>query len=435
MSKKVGLLFSLFVVVLLIVAACGGEEQSSNDKSGTTNQGSEPAEEQVEINFWSSNFPYASEMVELFEEKYPNIKVNNQQFDAEDMKVQLRLTVSAGDIPDVYVTETGETFNEYAERNAALDITEYVGDWNDLLDPDFLAANTIDGEVYGVPWSALHPWQVIYYNKDFFEEHNIATPTTIDELIEVSETVTQLGMHPLAWGIRDGWPMSLLLGDFFVQQAGSEHIDGLNSGAISWTDSEVVRNSFETMQKLAESNTFVPGYNTMTQNDGIMSWATGSAAMLYNGTWWTGVTETADLDFEIGVMALPQIFPGTEIQATQYWAGNTMVIGSHVEGAVKDASITFMEFMIGDEAMATMGNVAGAFTSNANVNEQLDLADFYQSEHFISQMDLPKVNYFDHVFPLAVTDEMKNQMSRLVNGATTVEAALEEIEKVHQNNR
>src|SRR5699024_11917501 len=67
-------------------------------------------------------------------------------------------------------------------------------------------------EIYTVPSSALNGeiGLNIVYDKDYFEEHGLAVPTTYDEFIALLDEIKGNGDAPLATAAGEGWPSDQL---------------------------------------------------------------------------------------------------------------------------------------------------------------------------------------------------------------------------------
>jgi len=343
----------------------------------------------VELNFWAgAGNPAMDDIIASFEEANPDITVKFTSFSSEDYKTQLRVAVAAGNIPDVYTTNEGFTFFEYVDRGAALDLTEIAAKlgWKDKTFPEFLAADSRDGHIWGVPYATVHYWQAIFYNKDFFDQNNIAVPATIGELVKTAEQVRQAGKFPVAFGDVAGWPAILLLGDLFMQQVEPGYVDKLNSGEVKWTDSEPAKKAFAAIAEMGQKNVFAPGFLTVDHQAAIQSWIGGKAAMLYNGTWWPNANGGTDqTGFTIGVMPFPKIEAAMTLKGTQFWGASPLVIGSHVQGEVKDAAIKFVDYLISEEGQIKNGTGMGAATSNPGANTKLKLFDYFSAPAFTEQ--------------------------------------------------
>ena len=54
----------------------------------------------------------------------------------------------------------------------------------------------MDGKTYGIV-TDTHV-QALYYNKDYFDQYNIAPPETWDDLLAACETLKNAGIDPIA---------------------------------------------------------------------------------------------------------------------------------------------------------------------------------------------------------------------------------------------
>src|SRR5699024_9672384 len=109
-------LFSI-VAILLMLAACSGGSNAENDA-------------EVELSFFhrftdSPNKEYFEGVVERFEEKNPDIKINISSAINEDYKQKINVLMSNQESPDIYFTWAGEYSNKFAESGQALELTEY----------------------------------------------------------------------------------------------------------------------------------------------------------------------------------------------------------------------------------------------------------------------------------------------------------------------
>ena len=81
-----------------------------------------------------------------------------------------------------------------ADADALADITEWVDGDDDIDAPDFISAiygpyTQYEGATYGLPIDG--DTHVLFYNKAIFERNGVEVPTTWDEYVEVSKTITE----------------------------------------------------------------------------------------------------------------------------------------------------------------------------------------------------------------------------------------------------
>ena len=130
-------------------------------------------------------------MVEVFEEKNPDIKVDVQLTGYDDYFTKLATTVGGGNAPDVFEMNM-ENFLAYMLRGACADLTG-------LVDPASYSEGTLsavssDGKLYAVPMS--FSTCVLFYNKALFDQAGIDYPDdtwTWTEAQAAAEKIKALG--------------------------------------------------------------------------------------------------------------------------------------------------------------------------------------------------------------------------------------------------
>ena len=111
-------------------------------------------------------------MIEIFESKNPDIKVDVQITGYEDYFTKLATTVGGGNPPDVFEMNM-ENFLSYMLRGACADLTGMINTEN--YSEGTLAAVSSEGKIYAVPMS--FSTCVLFYNKDLFDQAGVAYPT------------------------------------------------------------------------------------------------------------------------------------------------------------------------------------------------------------------------------------------------------------------
>jgi len=396
------------------------------------------AQGKTEVTFWTYSLgKLVKAQMDQFQTKYPAYKLNLTEYQSEDLKTQVRVAVAGGKAPDVFFSNEGFTFWEYVDRGAAMDITDVAKQrgWTNRSYPEYLAADTDKkGRLWGMPWSGIHLWQVLYTNEEFFKKNSLPYPVTVDDMVALAPRIKAAGMQPISWGNKDGWPSILMIGDYMLQQSDPSIVDKLNSGALKWTESDVAKKAIEAMAKLAQGGAFVAGYAGQNHEGGIMGWVGGKAAMLYNGTWWPGNNNNStNTGFKIGTVTMPLISATTTLKGTQFWASTHVIIYSKTKA--KNAAIDLMDYFTGFDVQKAVSQDGGCFVVDPNVNKVVELDPIFKTEPFTKQFNLPKMGYYDHAFPIPVIEVMKVQLAKAMAGEVTVDQALQAIETEHAGQR
>src|SRR5690625_7429238 len=94
-------------------------------------------------------------------------------------------------------------------------------DWMDKFPQDLIDLVSHEGDIYSVPVN-IHRGNVMFYNMEIFEEHNLEIPTTIDEFFEVAETLEAAGIVPLALVDKESWTATQIFENVITAALGGE---------------------------------------------------------------------------------------------------------------------------------------------------------------------------------------------------------------------
>ena len=296
------------------------------------------AEEPVTITYATFSASGAQEetlkkMVEVFEEKNPDIKVDVQLTGYDDYFTKLATTVGGGNAPDVFEMNM-ENFLAYMLRGACADLTG-------LVDPASYSEGTLsavssDGKLYAVPMS--FSTCVLFYNKDLFDQAGIDYPDdtwTWTEAQAAAEKIRALGDD--IWGYYQ--PVSY--NEFYKSVKG-------NGGSLLNEDyTAFTVNTPENVAVLEAMLTRVRGEDRVMPNAEDMAgrgdwdlFSEGKLGMLVSGIWgFQTFTDQCDFDWDITVE------PGFKDKSTFFFANVNCV---STESDKQEAAARFVDAMGSD---------------------------------------------------------------------------------------
>lgn len=364
--------------------------------------------------------------IEAFEAANPDIKVDFVQVPS-DYETKLQTMFAGNEAPDVVqVAENGQNF---ASKGLFIDLSEYIkdagidvaGNWADTMNQ-----YTYDGQPFALP-DRGGP-EILYYNKDLFDEAGIDYPTvdwTIEEYTNAAEKLTkvengetiQYGASGMDW--VPNWGV-------FVKSNGGSLVE----------NNEVVINSPENLEVLTWYNDLYQDgyvgtyefYESIAQSGPDSMFSQGKIGMLTTGFWNIGnFTQLDDLNFDIAPM------PSFKESVT--WPfGSALAISK--QSNKKDAAFKFIEYMTSEEAQKILGE--GLVDSPANIK-------VLNSEEFINRqvngknlnldvvgISTERVNIdgiFEGPYYGELTGEFSNQVKEMLLGRLTPEEALEKMQK------
>lgn len=199
-----------------------------------------------------------------------------------------RTAVVGGGGPDI-IRSPGPSFVfEMASAGliTPLDVFADEQGWNDLFVPWALNLGSVEGELYSL--SDELETLILYYNATLFEENGWEPPTTMDELVALSQEIADAGIVPFAHGNADWRPANeWFVGEFLNHIAGPDKVYQALTGEIAWTDEDFVT-SIEMLDMMQQNGWFGGGLDLYYTNDGPTRQAAlgaGEAAMNIEGTW------------------------------------------------------------------------------------------------------------------------------------------------------
>ncbi len=175
--KKI-LAFVLVCALALTMVGCGGEKNSGKVT--------------LTIGIPNGDGMVPTEIVDSFKAAHPEYEVVVVDTPWSDFKTKLKLQVSAGNAPDVFITDSGYA-TTLGDMGAAVNLADKIE--KDLNRDDYIAALDIikdsEGGIYGVTHDLASIG--VFYNKKIFDDNNIPYPTedwTFEEMLEIAKKLT-----------------------------------------------------------------------------------------------------------------------------------------------------------------------------------------------------------------------------------------------------
>jgi len=355
------------LVLSVVVSGCGPTatpapaEPTKAPEATATPEAAAVTEEEVTITLWHIYGPemegansWFKEMIAAFEEKYPNIHIEEEITPNDPYKVKLKTAIAAGEVADGFMVYPGGWTEPYAKDGAILPVDKYLdeGGWRG----DYIASAfdelTWDGKTYGFPLAlrTVHIW----YNKDVFNKYNLESPETMAELKEIIKTLTDNGVTPFALGNKERWTGNFWASYLFARVGGYEawHNAVARQGE-GWADPSHVE-ALALLQELVEMGAFTEGTNGVGAMDVNNAFFTGEAAMIMHGTYFVDITKSLApegfLEEKLGYFNFPTIEGGQgSVKDYHGGVGSAFVINSKSEHP--DEVATFYRFIFTPERL------------------------------------------------------------------------------------
>jgi multiple sugar transport system substrate-binding protein len=367
--KKYILLFVVALVALVLVA-CGGTNEGSSPDGGAAEG------EVVELEFWSfwgggPRRETIEAIIEDFNASQDRIEVTHVYQPWGDIWTKSLAAVSAGNPPNIVVQDIN-TVRQRADANQATNLQEFIDASDEDIESRFypqLWDTVIHGdEAYGLPFNT--DTQVLFYNKDLFEEAGLdpnSPPTTWEELEEYARQLevqdgdnwSRFGFYPL-WNLgADVWALNADNGTSWFDEDGNVTINSEPKVAalewiLEWQDyyGQDNINAYQAEFGSGVSDPFLSELIAMRGQ---------------NINYYTDLRENAPEDFNFGVAPLPEYEEGS---GPWSWGGGFVLEipygAEHAEEAYE-----FIEHATSTEVQERFGLASFDIMANQEANENL----------------------------------------------------------------
>ena len=260
--------------------------------------------------------------IEEFNKIYPNIKVVHEQVGSyDDVRDQISTQISVGNQPNIaYCYPDHVALYNMAGAVTTLDpliestltvtredgTTETIGFTEEQI-ADFIPGYYEEGRQFGNGLMYTLPFskstEVLYYNKTFFDEHNLTVPTTWDELEAVCAAIKAIDPTciPLGYDSESNWFITM------CEQYGSDYTSA--TGDHYLFDNRTNRNFVKEFREWYEKGyvTTQTLYGAYTSGLFIAKGNETKSYMSIGSSAGANHQKPADSAFEVGIASIPQV--------------------------------------------------------------------------------------------------------------------------------
>ncbi len=372
--RKSLLLSVLTVLTAIVLIACGNTQTDENPPEEGAAGGGEGEVAQIEFwSFWGSGprRETIEAIIEDFNASQDGIEVTHVYQPWGDIWTKSLAAVTAGNPPNIVVQDIN-TVRQRADANQATNLQEYLDAEEETLSERFYPQlwDTVlyEEEAYGLPFNT--DTQVLFYNKDLFEEVGLdpeQPPTTWAELEEMGRELDiqdgdnweRFGFYPL-WNMgADVWALNADGGTSWFDEEGNPAINTPEKvDALEWILKHQEYygadniNAYEAEFGSGVTDPFISGLIAMRGQ---------------NINYYTNLRENAPEDFNFGVAPLPEYEEGT---GPWSWGGG-FVLEIPYGAEYPEESYEFMKYLTSTEVQERFGANSFDIMANMEANENL----------------------------------------------------------------
>ena len=380
--KKIVLAMILLVALLfncVALASCGNRNQALGDFVVPENgyDGSE-----VTIKFYHTmgqNLkPVLESTIAAFNELYPNIHIEEEAVGGyDDVRDQIKTEITVGNQPHIaYCYPDHVALYNLAKAVVTLDdliaseivvnradgSTEPLGLTQTQID-DFIKGYYDEGKQFGDDKMYTMPLskstEVLYYNKTFFDQHDLTVPTTWDEMETVLKQIKAIdpSCTPLGYDSEANWFITM------CEQQGSAYTSATGDHFLFANDENyafVERFAAWHREGLVTTKEISGGYTsalfTNQEEGGTRSYMSiGSSA---GATKQRPTKVNNEYPFDVGIATIPQVDPANPKVISQ---GPSVCIFKKANPQEVVASWLFVKYMITSPAFLAQFSMASGY--------------------------------------------------------------------------
>ena len=227
------------------------------------------------------NFAY---LVEEFERKNPNIKLQFEYGYGESFHDKLQTLAVSGQLPDIILLYPGKRTSQVTSAGLVKDLRPYLqGHENEFADMAMQAQGE-NGEIWELP-EDISITSIMFTNNRLLKELGLSLPKTYAELLAQGPIIRKAGLIPLSIANKDAWPMqSCVAGMLLERTGGMEWFDKAIAGDARFDD-QVVVDAMEIIKELTDKEMFSPGTNQLAYGQGLDDFVNERAVYFIDGGW------------------------------------------------------------------------------------------------------------------------------------------------------
>jgi ABC-type glycerol-3-phosphate transport system substrate-binding protein len=357
---SLGLLLILFIVI-------------SNHSRNSLKQEQEVAP-QTERNVLRILAPYettaSSKMLQDIADQYSQIE-NNPIVEIEfisknDFKKEICMNLDKNQLADLIICDNS-IMPALINLNVLKDLSNYINDTFLVSHYSLVQWNNTrsDGKYYGIPLTC-DPY-VLIWNKNLFDKNNVAVPQNWDDLKAAAKKVQKVGIYGIGIGVRQPEEITA----FFLQMLYS------TGGSIRDINGEGGMKVFELLDYFKTNKLIPVQCINWNQLDLTNKFIDGEIAMMINNLSALSVIKTGNIDFEVGVAAVPY-----DKKENYMYHGKNIGISIMAD---YDASIKFLDYISEKGIVSQIADAIESIPAQVDVEYNLGQDGFVIDEEFIQK--------------------------------------------------
>ena len=321
------------------------------------------ADRELNINWLSSRSASEATILAIqdiakqYQEENPDLDFNFEIENISDHTAylqKLKILAASDELPEWFDSDPDTWFADIVADGKAYsfeDLYKDLGMYDQIFPISKEYARLSDGSLNLMTLQCNTEY--FFYNKDLFEQAGITeAPKTFDELLADCKLLQDQEIIPIAMGAD--WPILRYIAQVPFRLTGNEYIENAVSGEGSFGEEAGLKGA-QFMQDIAQY--FQEGWSSADYDTMIDLFASGQAAIMYNGTWALDqadmIGEDGNIKDNIGYFTMPTYSDADVTTATDFFANSG--IGTAIRtDAVDDEMKAWMKYLLEHYADASL---------------------------------------------------------------------------------
>ena len=301
-----------------------------------------------------------------YTQKENNTIVEIQFISKNDFKKEICMNLDQNQLADLIICDNS-IMPALINLDVLSDLSNYVSDTYKVSHYSLVQWNNTrsDGKYYGIPFT-FDPY-VLIWNKDLFDNNNVSVPENWDDLKTTAKKVQKVGIYGIGIGARQPEEITA----FFLQMLYS------TGGSIREINGEGSMKVFELVNYLKINKLLPVQCINWNQLDLTNKFMDGEVAMMINNLSALSVIKTGNIDFEVGVTAVPY-----EKKENYMFHGKNIGVSITAD---YDASIKFLDYITQKSVVKQIADATETIPTQVDVEYNFNNDGYVISEEFIQK--------------------------------------------------
>lgn len=295
-----------------------------------------------------------------------NPKVEIEFISKNDFKKEICMNLDQDQLADLIICDNSImpaliNLNVLRDLSGYIDETSklphyFLGQWNNTRS---------DGKYYGIPFTC-DPY-VLIWNKNLFRKNNVSVPENWEDLRAAARQVQKVGINAIGIGAKQPEEVTA----FFIQMLYT------TGGSIREINGEGGMKVFELLHYLKKNKLLPVKCINWNQLDLTNKFIDGEIAMMINNLSALSVIKASNIDFEVGVSAVPY-----EKKENYMFHGKNIGISITADYA---ASIKFLDYITQKDIVKQIAEATESIPVQADVEYNFENDGYAASKEFIQK--------------------------------------------------